>query len=99
MPLFDGFIPYPNKFRSSILQNPQSLHAAPPSTDDLIALRDELNGIKRKTTERLHKATQDLKTFQSQLASATKERERIKESADRAREKLVKSRIKREASG
>lgn len=98
--LFEGFIPYPFKFATgSILQNPQNLHAAPPATEDLLALQEQLNLIKGTITKRLEKASKDLKTFQHKLSAATKERERVKESNDRAREKLIKGRIKREASG
>lgn len=99
MPLFEGYVPHSRAFGHSLLQNPQILRGATPSTDDLITLQDELNLIKGRTVIRLQKASQDLKLFQAKWALAIKERERPKEALDRAREKLAKARIKREASG
>lgn len=98
MPLFQPYVPH-RTFGHSLLHSPQSLHGATPSTDDLIALQDELNIIKGRTFGRLQKAAQDLKLFQAKWALAIKERERPKEILEKAREKLVKTRIKREASG
>lgn len=99
MPLFQGYVPHSRSFGHSFLQNPQSLRSATPSTDELTALQDELNHIKGRTFARLQKATQDLKLFQAKWTLAIKERERPKEVLDKAREKLIKARIKREASG
>ena len=98
MPLFQPYVPH-RTFGHSLLHNPQNLHGATPSTDDLIALQDELNIIKGRTFARLQKAAQDLKLFQAKWALAIKERERPKDILEKAREKLVKTRIKREASG
>lgn len=99
MPLFTGYVPHAKVFRNTLLQNPQNLHGSPPTTEELIALQDELNAIKSRTSARLQKATHDLELFQSKWAIAAKERERPpKEAFEKAREK-AKSRIKREASG
>lgn len=99
MTIFEGYTPHPHKLRNPLLQNAQSLHGAPPTTEELLALQDELNGIKAKTSQRLQKATADLGYFQAKWTIATKGRERPKDTSERPRHKLVKERVKREVSG
>lgn len=99
MTIFEGYTPHPYKLRNPLLQNAQSLHGAPPTTEELLALQEELIGIKTKTSQRLNKATADLGYFQSKWAIATKGRERPKETTERPRHKQAKERIKRESSG
>ncbi|KAF8319448.1 hypothetical protein DL93DRAFT_2164651 [Clavulina sp. PMI_390] len=95
-PLLDAYSPHPRAFRNQYLQNPSNLRGALPATDDLITLKEQLNTLKTRTTERLDKATRDVDKFQAKWAEMTRERERPKEQ-ERVRDK-AKARIKREAS-